>query len=486
MDTTQILTKLHSIYSVDLDGPVIIPTVTAGNRSRNAASTEFVSREIDNRASRGSIGEHIVVMVNNALREISALLLDDSIGIDKFTLELRVLLESLQDQIDAIDLSGYWSKSELVPFSRQDIIDIVSSIPGLVIGTPPPTFDVLINSIGGNASGYNVQPEIAVKGDLVVVDAGTNLGFNFTGWSSVPAVAFADVLDRTTTFVMPDENVSVTANWQIVPMFGITVNRNGGTVNGSSIPSTAAAGAIVNISAGSNPGWAFDGWTSSPAVVFVNASATSTSFPMIGQAVTVTANWLRIWDVAVVQIGGHTSGMATPSGGVQGTMITINAHVAQNPGRTFSHWSSVAGLANVTFANPNSPVTTFLMPNASTTVTANWITIGPTFPPNVGQNLDPSFIDSWIFDSSDWVITTNQSLMNNIWSLAVNGSYIGPMFHEDLIFDIPIDGIPHERQTQAGYLVYVTATLEPPGTIRIQGMNLDGLDWGNTGIRLVS
>jgi len=48
-----------------------------------------------------------------------------------------------------------------------------------------------------------------LEGATVNIDAGTRAGYNFDGWTSSPAVTFADA----TSFVMPASAVTITANW---------------------------------------------------------------------------------------------------------------------------------------------------------------------------------------------------------------------------------------------------------------------------------
>jgi len=84
---------------------------------------------------------------------------------------------------------------------------------------------------------------------------------------------------------------TVTVAFEQIPAdtFLVTVNSTGtGSIGGGSF----AAGANVPIYAGTPPaGQQFVNWTATPAVSFDNASSPNTTFTMIGQAVTVTANF---------------------------------------------------------------------------------------------------------------------------------------------------------------------------------------------------
>ncbi|WP_313292107.1 pectate lyase-like adhesive domain-containing protein [Faecalispora jeddahensis] len=48
----------------------------------------------------------------------------------------------------------------------------------------------------------------------VSINAGTRSGYSFNGWTASPAITFANAASAVTTFIMPDTNVTVTANWR--------------------------------------------------------------------------------------------------------------------------------------------------------------------------------------------------------------------------------------------------------------------------------
>ena len=48
----------------------------------------------------------------------------------------------------------------------------------------------------------------------VSINAGTRSGYSFNGWAASPAITFANAASAVTTFIMPDTNVTVTANWR--------------------------------------------------------------------------------------------------------------------------------------------------------------------------------------------------------------------------------------------------------------------------------
>lgn len=67
-------------------------------------------------------------------------------------------------------------------------------------------------TIGGTVSGQGSY----VPGTVVTVTATPNPGYRFVGWSGPAEVTFADPSSATTTFVMPSQSVTVTAQFQYV------------------------------------------------------------------------------------------------------------------------------------------------------------------------------------------------------------------------------------------------------------------------------
>ena len=74
--------------------------------------------------------------------------------------------------------------------------------------------------------------------------------------------------------------------------YTLTVELNGGS--GSTTDGEYAAGAVVNIDAGSRSNYRFDRWTSSNGGSFADASSASTTFTMPAADTTITAAWSYI------------------------------------------------------------------------------------------------------------------------------------------------------------------------------------------------
>jgi len=109
---------------------------------------------------------------------------------------------------------------------------------------------------------------IYAANSTVTVSAGTRSGYTFSGWTSDSGVTFADASAEETTFTMPDNDVTVTANWtrssggssgsSAKPTYPVSVSdkMENGTVTVS--PKNAAKGDTVTITVKPDEGYALD------------------------------------------------------------------------------------------------------------------------------------------------------------------------------------------------------------------------------------
>ena len=148
-----------------------------------------------------------------------------------------------------------------------------------------------------------------------------------------------------------------------------TVTVTNGTGSGE-----YAQGVTVSISAYSAPdGQQFREWqVISGDVTLEDPKAPSTTFIMPANDAEITAVYEEI-PVTTYTVTVNSSYAPTTGAGsyAQGDTVTINAGSRAN--YSFSGWTSPDG---VTFANPGSATTTFIMPAKNVTVTANWTYTG--------------------------------------------------------------------------------------------------------------
>ena len=242
---------------------------------------------------------------------------------------------------------------------------------------PTAAYDVTMTAApedAGTASDLSNASPYA-EGVDVNIRATPATGYGFVEWTAEPEVTFADAGATQTSFTMPADDVTVTANFgQAYALTMASTPTEGGNAIDVQGYGEYAQGGRVSIRAQAATGYQFLNWSATPDVVFADANASETTFTMAGQPVTVTAVFESVsytLTLAASPILGGTAS-AAPAGPYQeGTVITLQAVVAS--GYQFSHWTAGAGV----LANHNASVTTFTMPGSDVTVTATF-TLVPT------------------------------------------------------------------------------------------------------------
>ena len=169
----------------------------------------------------------------------------------------------------------------------------------------------------------------------------------------------------------------------------VTVNSTGtGAAGGGNF----AQGATVSINAGTAPaGQQFSHWTASPTVTFANANNANTTFTMIGEAVTVTANFVPLPTVPlptitlnptgttinntnlsrIINVGGTATGAITVSGLPTGITSTVSDNTVTLTGirPTAQGASPITGTHSITITRGDVSQTLSLTINLTTTWT---------------------------------------------------------------------------------------------------------------------
>jgi uncharacterized repeat protein (TIGR02543 family) len=225
-----------------------------------------------------------------------------------------------------------------------------------------PTFDLTMQvSPGGGgtttpSAGVHTYQEDAV----VLIGASPSTGYTFTNWTG-------DVANPTSasTSVTMNSDKTVTANFELIPTYELTVQINpggGGITTPSAGVHTYQEDTVVPISASAASGYTFSNWTGDVA----NPTSASTTVT-IDNDKTITANFVLIPTYELtMQVSPEGGGTTTPSVGVhtyqENTIVPISASAAAN--YTFSNWTGDV-------ANPTSVSTTVTM-DSDKTLTANF------------------------------------------------------------------------------------------------------------------
>ena len=161
--------------------------------------------------------------------------------------------------------------------------------------TPTPVVEYDLTMAASPAAGGTATDETDTspyaEGTEVDIKAVANTGYEFAGWTA-PAGEFDDEDAAETTFAMPAQDVTVTANF--APVYDLTMAANpaaGGTATDETGTSPYPAGTGVDIKAIANPPYQFFKWTA-PAGAFGDENAATTTFTMPAEDVTATANFV--------------------------------------------------------------------------------------------------------------------------------------------------------------------------------------------------
>jgi len=143
----------------------------------------------------------------------------------------------------------------------------------------------------GNATDMTGSSPYA-PGVAVSIKAVAATGYHFVNWTA-PAGSFGSATAAQTTFTMPSQDVTVTANFEVGGQYTLTMAASpmmGGTAYDVTGTSPYNQGEVVSIQAVAASGYQFAGWAA-PAVSFANYLAAATTFTMPAQNVVVTATF---------------------------------------------------------------------------------------------------------------------------------------------------------------------------------------------------
>ncbi|MBQ9544566.1 MAG: hypothetical protein IJV00_05520 [Clostridia bacterium] len=241
---------------------------------------------------------------------------------------------------------------------------------------------------------------------IATVTPGTD--WVFSGWTA-PAGVFSDPHLAATQFTMPAANVTVTATFTdksdtnhitVFVSSGGKVLLDGGTELTGVFTQERLTGSRIKLTAVPDEGCTFAGWLQS-AVTYKIAGAPGETVPfkvsedgmtleyvMTERSVSFSASFIASSrTLEVVSSGNGSASFSDPDpsvGAVVGNSVsvgkTLRIEASPDPGFIFAGWE-VEGLPNNTesgkvIAQPNSAVTTLVMPNAMIKVTAHLLPEG--------------------------------------------------------------------------------------------------------------
>jgi hypothetical protein len=212
-------------------------------------------------------------------------------------------------------------------------------------------------------------------GTVVAIKAEANAGYRFVNWTAAPEVVFADSNAAETTFIMPDEAVTITARFEPTSTYSLTMAAipvAGGVATDVTGAGPYAPGATVAIKAVATTGYRFANWTAAPDVVFDNANAAETTFTMPDEAMTITANFVEVCQLTISSTTGGS--VIAPGEGKftydAGQPVSLVAE--PDDGYRFVEWTGSVG----TIDDLNAPSTTVIT-DGDYSITANFEELPP-------------------------------------------------------------------------------------------------------------
>ena len=283
---------------------------------------------------------------------------------------------------------------------------------------------------------YVVGASVTVAGPSALAKS----GYSFVGWNTA-ANGSGTGYATGNTFAMPASNVTLYAQWTVLPTYTVSYNANGAT--GGSPPTDSnnyLQGVTVSVlgsgtlTKGSH---AFAGWNTQANGGGTNYSPGQT-FTMGGADVTLYAVWALVYSVSYD--GNGATGGSPPTDAnsyLQGAPVTVaGAGSLAKTGNSFVGWNTVANGSGTGYAAGN----TFAMPASNVTLYAQW-TVLPTYTVSYNGNgatsgLAPTDNNSYLQGStvsvlgSGTLVRTGYALVG--WNTQANGS--GTSYTHDQTF----------------------------------------------------
>ena len=243
---------------------------------------------------------------------------------------------------------------------------------------PPVTHPLNVvsnNSSWGTTTGTGTYPEESV----VNINAIPISGYHFVSWGSSHPASLASLVSAATTFTMPYEAATVTANFAPDFPYPLTMGVDplgGGIITGAGAYS---AGTKVDITATPNYGYKFIGWEKLLGIGgdFDDAGSAITKFTMPASIASIKANFEWVGFSVSYDGNGNTNG-SVPAGEnfyQEGSTVPVlgNTGGLVKDGFNFAGWNSAADGTGLGF----SIGTNFLMPYRSVVLYAQWTPVTP-------------------------------------------------------------------------------------------------------------
>ena len=251
--------------------------------------------------------------------------------------------------------------------------------------TALPTYTVTYNGNGNTAGTAPVDSNSYMQGQTVTTRSMGSLaktGYSFTGWNTQTTGAGIGYAAGA-TFAMGTANVTLYAQWTLIPTYAVTYDGNGNTAGAAPADnnhytvgqSVTVLGNTGNLSKTS---YTFVGWNTQANGIGIGYAA-GVSFVIGSGNVTLYAQWTADPTYAVTYNGNTNTGGTPPvdaNNYLSGSTVAVlgNTGGLVKTGNTFIGWNTQANGGGTAYASG----VTFAMGSANVTLYAQWTAL-PTY-----------------------------------------------------------------------------------------------------------
>lgn len=194
----------------------------------------------------------------------------------------------------------------------------------------------------------------------------TRAGYSFIGWNTM-ADGSGTARAATSTFTMPETDVTVYAIWSI-NAYTVYYNMNGGTGSITPQPGTFGTNVTVSSTLPTRVGYTFSGWNTQ-ADGSGNDHTGGGTLTIPSSNVTLYAKWTAIQYSISYNANGGSGSPADASGLIAGTNNNLSATTPSQTGYVFNGWNTAANGSGQTYASGQG----YIVPAANTILYAQWV-----------------------------------------------------------------------------------------------------------------
>ncbi|OIQ75002.1 internalin-A precursor [mine drainage metagenome] len=201
-------------------------------------------------------------------------------------------------------------------------------------------YTVTFDANGGTGT---MAPQVASTPTALTLNTYTRAGYTFTGWNMAAngsSTAYADGALYAFT-----ANLTLYAQWLIIPTYTVTFNANGGT--GTMAPQVASGSNALTLNAFTLAGYTFTGWNT-VAEGGGTAYADGALYNFVAN-LTLYAQWAVVVNHTVTFLANDGVGTMAPQVASVPTALTLNAFTRS--GYSFTGWNTLANGTGTAFAD---------------------------------------------------------------------------------------------------------------------------------------